>query len=203
MRPKRLPTNLSTTPENTLWKAITASALLCRPSAGVRRGESEAARRRSIAVWRSCLRRATGFSIGSCKQSLQDVWPSPVGPGRHLTVFERAKINLDERQWYAPELLRIRGELALGNDEGLAVCREYFLRALELSDRASELVVGAQGRDQPCDCRKVAGRKEAAWRTLQATHAKFREGLETSDLRLAKQVLNGSYRPDSNINSLH
>ena len=48
-----------------------------------------------------------------------------------------------------------------------------------------------------------AGRKEFAWRTLQATHAKFREGLETSDLRLAKQVLNGSYRSDSAINSIH
>jgi hypothetical protein len=50
---------------------------------------------------------------------------------------------------------------------------------------------------------KSLGRKEAAWRTLQAIHAKFREGLETSDLRLAKQVLNGSYRPDGAINSLH
>src|SRR5882672_5261465 len=66
-----------------------------------------------------------------------------------------------------------------------------------------ELVVGAQGRNQPRIAERSLGRKETAWRTLQATHAKFREGLETSDLRLAKQVLNGSYRPDSIINSLH
>jgi hypothetical protein len=38
---------------------------------------------------------------------------------------------------------------------------------------------------------------------LQATHTKFREGLDTLDLRLAKQVLNGSYQPDGAANSLH
>ena len=40
---------------------------------------------------------------------------------------------------------------------------------------------------------KSVGRKEAAWRTLQATYDKFREGFDTFDLGLAKQVLNGSY----------
>jgi hypothetical protein len=40
---------------------------------------------------------------------------------------------------------------------------------------------------------KTVGRKEAAWRTLQATYGKFREGFDTYDLGLAKQVLNGSY----------
>ena len=53
-----------------------------------------------------------------------------------IAVFERAKINLDdENQLFAPELLRIRGELALRNNEGLAVCTGYFLRAIEMSDR--------------------------------------------------------------------
>jgi hypothetical protein len=120
-----------------------------------------------------------------------------------LAVFERAKINLDETQWYAPELRRIRGELALGNDEGLAVGRQYFLSALELSDKQASLSWALRAATSLAIAEKSLGRKEAAWRTLQATHAKFRDGLETSDLRLAKQVLNGSYRPDSTINSLH
>jgi hypothetical protein len=68
---------------------------------------------------------------------------------------------------------------------------------------ASELVVGAQGRDQPCYCRKVGRAKGGRVADLASHYAKFREGLETVDLRLAKQVLNGSYRPDSAINSLH
>ena len=40
---------------------------------------------------------------------------------------------------------------------------------------------------------KSVGRKEAAWKTLQATYGKFREGFDTFDLELARQVLNGSY----------
>jgi predicted ATPase/DNA-binding winged helix-turn-helix (wHTH) protein len=124
-------------------------------------------------------------------------------PRQGLAVFERAKINLGETQWYAPELHRIRGELALGNGEGLAAGRQYFLGALELSDRQASLSWALRAATSLAIAEKSLGRKEAAWRTLQATHAKFREGLETSDLRLAKQVLNGSYRPDSVINSLH
>ncbi len=124
-------------------------------------------------------------------------------PRQGLAVFERAKIDLDETKWYAPELLRIRGELALGNDEGLAVGRQYFLSALELSAKQASLSWALRAATSLAIAEKSAERAEAAWRTLQATHAKFREGLETVDLRLAKQVLNGSYRPDSAINSLH
>ena len=120
-----------------------------------------------------------------------------------LAVFERAKINLGETQWYAPELHRIRGELALGNGEGLAAGRQYFLTALELSDRQASLSWALRAATSLAIAEKSPGRKETAWRTLQAIHTKFREGLETSDLRLAKQVLNGSYRSDSAINALH
>jgi hypothetical protein len=121
-------------------------------------------------------------------------------PRQALGIIEAAKINLDERQWYVPELLRIRGELALGNNEGLPVCREYFIRALELSTQQASLSWALRAATSLAVAENSTSRKEAAWRTLQTTHAKFREGLETSDLRLAKQVLNSSYRPDSNIN---
>ena len=124
-------------------------------------------------------------------------------PERGLAVFERAKINLDDTQWYAPELRRIRGELALSSDEGLAVGRQYFLSALELSERQASLSWALRAATSLAIAEKSAERREAAWRTLQATHAKFREGLGTVDLRLAKQVLNGSYRRDSEINSIH
>jgi predicted ATPase/DNA-binding winged helix-turn-helix (wHTH) protein len=106
-------------------------------------------------------------------------------PRQGLAVFERAKIDLDECQWYAPELRRIRGELAMGNGEGLAVGRQYFLSALELSDKQVSLSWALRSATSLAIAEKSAG----AWRTLQATHAKFRDGLETLDLRLARQVL--------------
>jgi len=114
-------------------------------------------------------------------------------PRQALDVFEAAKINLDERQWYAPELLRIRGELALGDNEGLAVCREYFSRALALSTEQASLSWALRAATSSVIAEKTVGRKEAAWKTLQATYGKFREGFDTYDLGLAKQVLNGSY----------
>jgi predicted ATPase/DNA-binding winged helix-turn-helix (wHTH) protein len=117
-------------------------------------------------------------------------------PRQALDIFEAARINLDERQWHAPELLRIRGELALSNSEGLPVCREYLRRSLELSTQQGSLSWTLRAATSLAIAEKSAGRKEAAWRTLQATYAKFREDFETFDLRLAKQVLNGSHWRD-------
>jgi predicted ATPase/DNA-binding winged helix-turn-helix (wHTH) protein len=172
---------------------------LCR----VRRGEGDAV---SATLYRG-LEKLSAARYGVFDWILQAEFARCMAvAGRHrqgLAVFERAKINLGEVQWYAPELRRIRGELALCTGEGLAAGRQYFLSALELSDRQASLSWALRAATSLAIAEKSLGRKEAAWRTLQATHAKFREGLETSDLRLAKQVLNGSYRPDSAINSLH
>jgi hypothetical protein len=123
-------------------------------------------------------------------------------PRQGLDIFERAKINLGDVQWHAPELCRIRGELALANGEGLAVGRQYLLGALELSDKQASLSWALRAATSLAIAEKSDGRKEAAWRILQATHAKFREGIETPDLRLAKQLLNGSYRSGSATSSV-
>jgi predicted ATPase/DNA-binding winged helix-turn-helix (wHTH) protein len=123
-------------------------------------------------------------------------------PRQALDIFEAAKINLDDNQWYAPELLRIRGELALGNNEGLPVCRQYFMRSLELSTKQASLSWALRTATSLAIAENSTGRKEAAWRTLQTTHAQFREGLETSDLRMAKRVLTVS-NLNCDTNSMH
>jgi hypothetical protein len=172
---------------------------LCR----VRRGEGDTA---SATLYRG-LEKLSAARYGVFNWILQAEFARCTAiAGRHrqgLAVFERAKINLGEAQWYAPELRRIRGELALGNGEGLAAGRRYFLSALELSDRQASLSWALRAATSLAIAEKSLGRKEAAWRTLQATHAKFREGLETSDLRLARQVLTVSNLHDGDINSMH
>jgi predicted ATPase/DNA-binding winged helix-turn-helix (wHTH) protein len=170
---------------------------------GARRGEGDAA---SATLYRG-LEKLSASRYGVFDWILQAEFARCTAaagrPRQGLAVFERAKINLGDVQWCAPELHRIRGELALGNDEGLAVGRQYFLSALELSDRQASLSWALRAATSLAIAEKSAGRKEAAWRTLQATHAKFREGLETADQRLAKQVLNGSSWRDSAINLNH
>jgi predicted ATPase len=113
-----------------------------------------------------------------------------------LDIFDRARIDLAENSWYAPELRRIRGELALSNNEAVAVCRQYFLSALELSAGQASLSWALRAATSLAVAEKSTMRRDAAHRTLQATHAKFREGLITADLMLATRVLNGSYWRD-------
>jgi predicted ATPase/DNA-binding winged helix-turn-helix (wHTH) protein len=172
---------------------------LCR----VRRGEGDVA----LATLYRGLEKLSAARYGVFNWILQAEFArctAVAGQARQgLAVFEQAKIDLDDIQWYAPELRRIRGELALANGEGLEVGRQYFLRSLELSEKQASLSWALRAATSLAIAEKTAGRKEAAWRTLQATYAKFREGLETPDLRLARQVLNGSYRRDSPINLIH
>jgi predicted ATPase/DNA-binding winged helix-turn-helix (wHTH) protein len=171
---------------------------LCR----VRRGEGDAA---SATLYLG-LEKLSAARYGVFNWILQAEFArstAVAGQARQgLAVFERAKIDLDQIQWCAPELLRIRGELALANDEGLAVGRQYLLGALELSDKQASLSWALRAATSLAIAEKSAGRKEAAWRTLQATCAKFREGPDTVDLRLAKQVLAVSYLHDGAADSM-
>ena len=50
--------------------------------------------RRSTPVWRSCRRRATGFSTGSCRQNSQDARPPPAGRGRRSTSSKLRRSTL-------------------------------------------------------------------------------------------------------------
>jgi predicted ATPase/DNA-binding winged helix-turn-helix (wHTH) protein len=172
---------------------------LCR----VRRGEGDAA----LATLYRGLEKLSAARYGVFNWILQAEFArctAAAGRARQgLAVFEQAKIDLDDIQWYAPELRRIRGELALANGEGLEVGRQYFLRSLELSEKQASLSWALRAATSLAIAEKAAGRKEAAWRTLQATYAKFREGLETPDLRLARQVLTGSYRRNSTISVIN
>ncbi|MES0099843.1 winged helix-turn-helix domain-containing protein [Mesorhizobium sp. M0019] len=113
-----------------------------------------------------------------------------------LEMFERAQIRLDVNEWYTPELNRIRGELALSNDEGLAASREYFLRSFELSARQGSLSWTLRAATSLALAEWSVAELEGAQRTLRATCAKFPKGLDTFDLRLAEQVLSGSYGRD-------
>jgi tetratricopeptide (TPR) repeat protein len=113
-----------------------------------------------------------------------------------LETFEGAQIRLDGNEWYVPELHRIRGELALSNGQGLAVSRGYFVRSLELSARQESLSWALRAATSFALAKWPVAEQEAAQRTLRATYAKFRQGLDTFDLRLAEQVLSGSYGRD-------
>jgi hypothetical protein len=114
-----------------------------------------------------------------------------------VAAFERAKIDLDdESQLFVPELLRIRGELALRSTEGLDACKGYFFRAIEMSDRRGSLSWTLRTATSLAIAETSDAGREEALSILRATLAKFRDGFDTFDLRLAARVLDGSYWRD-------
>jgi predicted ATPase len=163
----------------------------------VRRGDTEAA----AGLFYAGLEKLSAARYGVFHPILQAEFARCLAvtgrAGQADAAFERAKINLgDENQPYAPELLRIRGELALSNNEGLAVCRGYFLRAIETSDRQGSLSWTLRAATSLAIAEESGPTRERARSLLRATHAKFRDTSDTFDLTLAARVLDGSYSRD-------
>jgi predicted ATPase/DNA-binding winged helix-turn-helix (wHTH) protein len=158
-----------------------------------RRGEADGAG----AMLHSGLEKLSASRYGVFNWILQAEFAScmaAAGRSREaLCIFEQAKINLDETHWCTCELLRIRGELALRNSEGLPVCRQYFLRSLELSAQQGSLSWALRAATSLAIAENSDARREEARSILRATIAKFRDGCDTFDLRLATRVLDGSY----------
>ena len=109
----------------------------------------------------------------------------------------------DENQLFVPELLRIRGELALHSTDGLAVCKGYFLRAIDMSDRRGSLSWTLRTATSLAIVETSDVGREEAKSILRAALAKFRDASDTFDLRLAARVLDGSYRRDHGIAVAH
>ncbi|MGA2997500.1 ATP-binding protein [Bradyrhizobium sp.] len=116
---------------------------------------------------------------------------------RAASVFERAEINIeDEKQLFVPELIRIRGELALRGAEGLEACKPYFRRTLEMSERRGSLSWTLRTATSLAIAETSDAGREEAKSILRAALAKFRDESDTFDLRLAHRVLDGSYWRD-------
>jgi hypothetical protein len=84
----------------------------------------------------------------------------------------------------------------LRSTERLDPCKGYFRRALEMSDRRGSLSWTLRTATSLAIAETSDAGREEARVILRAALAKFRDGSDTFDLRLAKRVLDGSYRRD-------
>jgi hypothetical protein len=122
---------------------------------------------------------------------------------RAARVFERAEINLDnENQLFVPELLRIKGELIWRSGEGADTYKGHFLRAIEMSDRRGSLSWTLRAATSLVIAESSDTGREQAQLILRGALAKFRDGSDTFDLRLAARVLDGSYWRDDVIGAV-
>jgi predicted ATPase len=102
-------------------------------------------------------------------------------------------IDLSEEDWLTPELLRLKGELLLlqGAPGAAAAAEDYFRQALNEARRQEALSWELRAATSLARWLRDQGRPAEAVEALRPVYDRFTEGFGTSDLILAKQLLDG------------
>ena len=107
-----------------------------------------------------------------------------------LASIEKA-LDLSHRKkelWCMPELLRVRGEIAV-KAGAAGAAEDYFHQALDWARRQKALSWELRGATSLARFWREQGRFEDAYGLLAPVYAQFTEGFETSDLKSAKSLL--------------
>ena len=93
--------------------------------------------------------------------------------------------------WFMPELLRVKGEIALlESASGVeTVAEECFAESLDLARQQKALSWELRSALSLARFRRTQNRTREARSLLGAVYSTFGEGFETADLKLAKQML--------------
>ena len=103
-------------------------------------------------------------------------------------ALERCKTR--QEQWYAPELLRIKGEL-MRKDADPASAERCFAEAQNLAQQQGALFWVLRNAMSLARLRVAQDPNAEARKKLQPVYASFTEGLQMADLREAKALLDG------------
>ena len=106
-------------------------------------------------------------------------------------ALERAERN--EERWYLPELLRIRGELALreGTPRSANEAEKWLRQSLDLAREQETRSWELRTTSSLCRLWREQGRISEAHAQLAPLLEQFEEGFGTEDLRAAKELLSG------------
>jgi len=107
-----------------------------------------------------------------------------------LTTIDEAltRSELTEERWVTAELMRIRGELLLLNDEPTAA-EEHFRQALDWARRQDALSWELRGATSLARFWRRQRRTSQARKLLEPVYHRFKEGFKTADLITAKALL--------------
>ena len=114
-----------------------------------------------------------------------------------LAVIERAASSED--QWQTPELLRLRGEITLGQ-RGIGAAqtaRDLFRQALDLSRQQGALSWELRAATSLAGLFQEQGLYADAAEALQPVYARFTEGFAMLDLRSARALLDTLHLPEA------
>ena len=104
-------------------------------------------------------------------------------------ALERCYRN--EEFWYIAELERIKGEIALREDaqDAAMTAESCFLRSLDWSRRQNALSWELRTATSLARTRRGQGRLADARNELAPVYARFTEGVETADVKAARELL--------------
>jgi predicted ATPase/DNA-binding winged helix-turn-helix (wHTH) protein len=104
-----------------------------------------------------------------------------------------ARSERDDERWCVAELLRVKGELVLreGAPGAAAVAEDHFAQALDWARRQGALSWELRAATSLARLWRDQNRTKAAREILAPVYDRFTEGLETTDLKGAKLLLDG------------
>ncbi len=114
-----------------------------------------------------------------------------IGPALSAIDEALARAERTEERWYLPELLRLRGELLLGDQTSASVdeALDCFSRSLQLAQEQGALSWELRTTMSIVRARDGATSPAVLYEALSAVFCRFREGFETGDLVAAKALL--------------
>jgi predicted ATPase len=107
-------------------------------------------------------------------------------------ALDRAERN--EERWYLPELLRIRGDLALreGTSASAGEAERWLRQSLDLAREQQTPSWELRTASSLFRLWRQAGRTAEAHALLASVFGRFEQGFGTADFREAKELLDGS-----------
>ena len=111
-------------------------------------------------------------------------------PEKALITIDAAldRCERDAAHWFIAEILRVKGLVALGQGDARKA-EECFLRSLYYARRQEALAWELRTATSIARLRMDQGRIDEARDTLVLVYDRFKEGLTTADLRVAKKLL--------------
>jgi predicted ATPase len=99
----------------------------------------------------------------------------------------------DGRGWYAPELLRIKGEVLLrqATDQSALAAEDCFSQAAQMAREQGALFWELRVALSVARLRVSQGRRHEARAPLASVYDRFTEGFATADLQAARALLEG------------
>jgi hypothetical protein len=110
-------------------------------------------------------------------------------------ALERAERT--EERWWVPEMLRVKGELALMQGASVGTAEAVFLESIEWARRQAALSWELRAATSLARLRAGLGQVEEARTLLGKVYGRFSEGFGTSDLVAAKNLLDQPDRPNA------